>query len=107
MIKRANTFGVQKFLFAAGYIEDAKVSLEMSKRSEHFYATVGIHPCRAMEPYKGTEYADMSDEMKKSTLQKYLGEIDDMLTQDKDRKFVMVGECGLDYDRLEYASKEA
>ena len=29
-----------------------------------------------------------------------------MLTEGKD-KFMLVGECGLDYDRLEYANKEA
>lgn len=29
-IKRANMFGVKKFLFAAGYIEDAKHSYELS-----------------------------------------------------------------------------
>jgi TatD DNase family protein len=52
VIERANKFGVKKMLFAAGYIEDAKISYQLSKRSEHFYATVGIHPCRALEPYK-------------------------------------------------------
>ena len=29
-----------------------------------------------------------------------------MLTEGKD-KYMLVGECGLDYDRLEYASKDA
>ena len=51
-ISRANQFGVRKFLFAAGYLEDARISLDLSNRSEHFYATIGIHPCRALEPYK-------------------------------------------------------
>ena len=50
-IERGNMFGVKKYLFAAGYIEDAHVSYDLSLKSEHFYATVGIHPCRALEPY--------------------------------------------------------
>lgn len=50
-IERANMFGVKKFLFAAGYIEDAQISLDLSLKSEHFYATIGIHPCRALSPY--------------------------------------------------------
>ena len=29
-----------------------------------------------------------------------------MLTNGKD-KFIAIGECGLDYDRIEYADKEA
>ena len=52
MIKRAILLGVRKFLFAAGYIEDAIESYNLSLKSEDFYATVGIHPCRALEPYK-------------------------------------------------------
>lgn len=52
VIERANCFGVNKFLFAAGHIDDAKTSYDLSLKSEHFYATVGIHPCRALEPYK-------------------------------------------------------
>ena len=93
-------FGVKKFLFAAGYIEDAKISHELSLKSEHFYATVGIHPCRANEPYKRIEKKDLSGEERKEALDKYLNEIDQLLTNDKEKKFVMVGECGLDYDRF-------
>ena len=64
VIQRANSFGVQKFLFAAGYIQDAKTSLELSQRSADFYATVGIHPCRAIEPYKsaGENFDNLDNE---------------------------------------------
>lgn len=62
MIERANKFGVKKFLFAAGHILDARTSYQMSLKSEHFYATVGIHPCRALEPYKNNtkKYEEMT-----------------------------------------------
>ena len=40
-----------KFLFAAGYLADAEISLDLAKQSDHFYATVGVHPCRAKEPF--------------------------------------------------------
>ena len=54
-------FGVDRFLFAAGFLEDAKISLELSSKSERFYATVGVHPCRALEPYKGKISQDKKD----------------------------------------------
>lgn len=93
--------GVKKFLFAAGYIEDAKVSYDLSLKSENFYATVGIHPCRANEPYK------TSKEPKEKALADYLAKIDDMLGNSEHKhKYVAIGECGLDYDRFEYANKE-
>ena len=108
MIERANLFGVKKFLFAAGHIDDARVSYELSKKSEHFYATIGIHPCRAIEPYKaaGLDFNTLSESQRNEVLTRYLDQIEKLLVEGKD-KFVMVGECGLDYDRLEYASKEA
>ena len=46
---------MRKFLFAAGYLEDAVDSYSLSLKSEDFYCTVGIHPCRAMEPFKDYE----------------------------------------------------
>ncbi len=99
-------FGVTKLLFAAGYIEDAKISYSLSLKSNDFYATVGIHPCRALEPYKGLDYKALTLEDKRYAVQQYIETIDGMLTNGKD-KYVAVGECGLDYDRLEWADKEA
>ena len=40
-------------------------------------------------------------------LRDYMRRIDDMLsTKERKEKFVAIGECGLDYDRFEYADKE-
>ena len=52
VIKRANDYGVRKFLFAAGYLHDAEDSYSLAMKSEDFYCTVGVHPCRAKEPFK-------------------------------------------------------
>ena len=52
VIARANSYGVKKFLFASGYLHDAEESYKLSLKSENFYCTVGIHPCRATEPFK-------------------------------------------------------
>ena len=106
VIERANMFGVKKFLLAAGYIEDAKTSYEMSLKSEHFYSTVGIHPCRATEPYKQLE-PTASKEQREVALKSYFREIESILEKSQPGKFIAIGECGLDYDRLEYSDKES
>jgi len=51
IIQRGRQYGVKKYLFAAGYIEDAKISYQLSLKSNDFYATIGVHPCRAKEPF--------------------------------------------------------
>ena len=100
VIERGRKYGVQKYLFAAGYIEDALDSYQLALRSSDFFATIGVHPCRATEPFKG----DGSEEEK---LDAYFDRIRDILkTTDQKEKFVAIGECGLDYDRFEYADKE-
>lgn len=51
----------------------------------------------------------MTDASERETLLRdYIRRIDEMLTtKDKKDKFIAIGECGLDYDRFEYADKEA
>lgn len=107
VIERANLFGVKKFLFAAGYIEDAQTSIELASKSENFYATIGVHPCRALEPYKEAKLDALTAEQQKDKLDAYFQEIEKMIVSGAPGKIVMIGECGLDYDRFEFAPKEA
>ena len=106
-------FGVNKFLFAAGYLEDATISLELSKKSDDFYATIGVHPCRALEPYKGKipqeakDSTSLGEEERMNLLNDYFEKIDQFIAAAPKGKIVAVGECGLDYDRFEFADKES
>jgi TatD DNase family protein len=105
---------VRKFLFSAGYIKDALHSYELSLKSTDFYCTIGVHPCRAREPFieyektlsEGTEEAKET-QSPDEVIAKYFKEIDEILEKSARKdKFVAIGECGLDYDRFEYADKE-
>lgn len=52
IIQKSKNWGVQKLLFSAGHLEDAQISYDLSLKDPNFYATIGIHPCRANEPFK-------------------------------------------------------
>ena len=80
-------------MLSSGHIPDAKISIDLCKRSPDYYTTIGCHPCRA------TEAADDCE-----AYQKQIEEIIDSC-EDKSR-IVAIGECGLDYDRFNYADKE-
>ena len=69
-------------MFAAGYLEDARVSLDLASRSDNFLTTIGIHPCRALEPYKAklSEGSNDGEEVpaaeRRSMLESYFEQID-------------------------------
>lgn len=48
VIQRAVDHNVTRMLFAAGSLEDAYQSYKLAQKSDNFYITVGIHPCRAL-----------------------------------------------------------
>lgn len=73
----------------------------------------GVHPCRAREPFidhqklvedGNLELADLpSDEI----VSRYLKKMEKLYEQSAHKeKYIAIGECGLDYDRFEYADKE-
>ncbi|KAH9813316.1 hypothetical protein DFH28DRAFT_975482 [Melampsora americana] len=72
-----------------------------------FYATVGCHPCRVNE----FEIKTYPDQVQVQVQEDYLNRLEELIKIDQalersERKVVAIGECGLDYDRLSYASKE-
>lgn len=93
VIQRAQAVGCDRLLVVGGYLEDSKDSYGICQKSEKFYCTVGVHPCRVDEVDKhGGE-------------EKYFALLSALI--DKFRpKCVAVGECGLDYDRFDYTPKE-
>ena len=99
VINRGRENGVRKFLFTAGTLKDAEKALELAKDHKDFFVTVGVHPCRAAEVAEMPENEDKIDN--------YFEEMKKLLREEESKgKVVAIGECGLDYDRLEYASKD-
>ena len=94
VINRALSMGVNKMLFSAGCASDTVTSYNLSLKSENFYITCGIHPCRASEALNANQSIDA-----------HINELTSLITKYKS-KVVAVGECGLDYDRLHYSVKE-
>ncbi|GAA5929898.1 hypothetical protein JCM3775_004458 [Rhodotorula graminis] len=97
ILGRARRAGVGMQLLTGDCLEGSKEVLALAQQHQGLYATVGCHPCRATEPdaYPGGAAA-------------YFDALDKLIVDNKGKgKALFIGECGLDYDRLHLASKEA
>lgn len=92
MLSQSNTVRLLAHSLAPGFSR----TLTGMRRAEGLYTTIGCHPCRAteMDAYPGGPDA-------------YIAALDELIVQNKGKRAVAVGECGLDYDRLFLAPKEA
>lgn len=97
VILRAKTFNVKKILVTGSSLAESRHSLELVDRYPGFlYGTVGVHPCSVSEikNFEGGE-------------ERYLKELKELAISGKNLGLVKAfGEIGLDYDRLQYATKE-
>ncbi|KAH8372735.1 hypothetical protein KR009_004181 [Drosophila setifemur] len=91
VLKRAWEQGVQKIIITAGSLKDVDDALQLSARDERLFVTVGTHPTRCDEFLPDPEgyYYQL-----RSKIEANRG------------KVKAIGECGLDYDRLQYCGQE-
>ncbi|KAL8278945.1 hypothetical protein RQP46_008614 [Phenoliferia psychrophenolica] len=98
IVQRARNAGVVGQILTGDCLAGAKESLELAKDQDGLFVTVGCHPCRAdeFESFVGGPEAYLEA----------LAEVVEANLASAGGKVVAIGECGLDFDRLEHCSKE-
>ena len=80
---------------------DVKFALKLSSKSKDSFVTIGLSPSLAMEPLKENKDNKKSENQ---LYDEYFDQIRDFLKDPKSKgKFIAIGECGLDYARLNLA----
>lgn len=84
--------------------DTSRDAVELAEKYDHVYATIGLHPVHTSKSYHDAK--ELGEGGKEFTSR---GEVFDMATYEKlgsSPRVIAVGECGLDYFRLDEKTKE-
>ncbi|KAG0169775.1 TatD DNase [Apophysomyces sp. BC1034] len=96
VLQRAKNAGVQKLIITGTNLQESREAMDMTRfadQDQFLYSTVGCHPTRCDE---FEAYAD-------GPLAYFEALLEIAMTK---KNIVAIGECGLDYDRLQFCPKE-
>ncbi|EDV29121.1 putative deoxyribonuclease TATDN1 [Trichoplax sp. H2] len=93
VLQRSWNIGMQKIIITAGNLKESYSALELAKKDQRLFCTVGCHPTRC------NDFEESGDP------DQYLERLFSLIQQNRD-KVVAIGECGLDFDRLQFCDKE-
>ncbi|EFA06484.1 deoxyribonuclease TATDN1 [Tribolium castaneum] len=91
VLKRSWDAGLEKIIITGGNLDESRKALKIAESDERLFTTVGVHPTRCSEF--------------EADPQNYLAQMKHTM-ENGARKVVAIGECGLDYDRLQFCPKE-
>lgn len=91
VLQRAVSAGVERMIITGGSLTESQEALTMAQAQSYLYSTVGVHPTRC------TEFGDDPG--------KHVEALQTII-DGAPGKVVAIGECGLDYDRLQFCDKE-
>ncbi|XP_076299508.1 deoxyribonuclease TATDN1 [Lasioglossum baleicum] len=93
VLERSWSNDLSKIIITAGNIEESRKAIEIARTDERLFSTVGCHPTRC------NEFEESGNP------EAYLKSLSDLAVDNKD-KVIAIGEMGLDYDRLQFCSKD-
>lgn len=106
VLDRAKSVGVNKIICTAGNVEDSENALGMVSGPFgpvfNLYSTAGVHPTRSDE-FKADEELQ---EGELTVIEKLRRIIEQGNVPGQPKKVVAIGECGLDYARLKFCTRE-
>ncbi|XP_055531776.1 deoxyribonuclease TATDN1 [Wyeomyia smithii] len=91
VLERSWAAGLQKIIVTCGSVSDYEPALQIVNQDERLFMTVGCHPtrCGEFEPNPEGYFLSLCRQI-----------------EDNCSKVVAIGECGLDYDRLNFCAKD-
>lgn len=92
VIQRAKDIGLENIIITGTTLEDSKEALQIA-HDFNLFSTCGCHPTRSLEFQKEGYFENLSALLLKDS-------------QSPKPRIVAVGECGLDYDRLQFCPKD-